>query len=65
MPLALLDHVVNVPADQRMEVGVLLRDSVGCPMPGPSHDKVVLKWSRQSSDGCVSEDAISDELLAA
>lgn len=47
--LSRLDHVVNVPPEARMEVGRMLVGSVGCPMPGPSHAKVVLRWVRMES----------------
>lgn len=40
---ALLDGICRVPEKERFKVGRLLRDSVGCPMPGKSHRKVVIK----------------------
>lgn len=46
VPLAKLDHIVNIPAEARMEVGTLLRNSVGCPMSGPSHSKVEVEWKQ-------------------
>lgn len=51
LPLAVLDRVINIPAHGRMEVGRLIRDSVGCPMSGPSHSKVRLEWKRMDA-GC-------------
>lgn len=48
VPMAKLDHVVNIPSRSRMEVGTLLRDSVGCPMPGPSHSRVEIEWTRMA-----------------
>jgi hypothetical protein len=42
--VALLDGITRVPTTERYVVARLLRDSVGCPMPGPSHRKVVIQW---------------------
>ena len=41
---ALLDGITRVPPAERFTVGRLLRDSVECPMPGPSHRKVTIEW---------------------
>lgn len=48
VPLAKLDHVVNIPGADRFEVARIIRDSVGCPMSGPSHAKVIIRWFRQA-----------------
>jgi hypothetical protein len=44
--LAKLDSMTRVPAQDRLLAGHWLTQSVGCPMPGPSHEKVVLHWRR-------------------
>lgn len=49
--MSLLDAITNVPTKERFQVARLLRDSVGCPMPGPSHRKVVVKAFRVLTDG--------------
>jgi hypothetical protein len=45
---ALLDGITRVPPAERFTVGRLLRDSVECPMPGPSHRKVIIEWRTAS-----------------
>ena len=47
-PHALLDGITRVPPGERVTVARLLRDSVECPMPGPSHSRVEIEWRSES-----------------
>lgn len=51
--LALLDVITNVPPKSRFEVARWLRDSVGCPMSGPSHMETVIRAFKVQSDGTI------------